>query len=99
MRSVVWSAGALADLEEILDYIARDKPLAARRWSRQLAALADRAAQMPFAGRLVPEYQRTDVREYIKRGYRVIYSICPDHIIVVAVIEGHRQLPSDLLDR
>jgi toxin ParE1/3/4 len=55
-RTLIWSAGALADLREIADYIALDKPDAARRWAKVLAAMAEQAAALPFAGRRVPVY-------------------------------------------
>lgn len=71
-RALIWSPDAINDLREIADYIALDKPKAARRWAQKLAALAEHAAALPFAGRRVPEFGRDDIREVIKRGYRVI---------------------------
>lgn len=32
-RALIWSPEAISDLREIADYIALDKPKAARRWS------------------------------------------------------------------
>jgi toxin ParE1/3/4 len=96
---LVWSAGALADLREIADYIALDKPDAARRWAKVLAAMAEQAAELPFAGRRVPEFARDDVREVIKRGYRVVYQVSDERVVIYAVSEGHRRLPADILDR
>ncbi|HLT38795.1 MAG TPA: type II toxin-antitoxin system RelE/ParE family toxin, partial [Enhygromyxa sp.] len=57
-RTLVWTLGALADLEEIADYIALDKPAAALRWAQVLTAMAEHAAAMPLAGRRVPELDR-----------------------------------------
>jgi toxin ParE1/3/4 len=97
-RALIWSARARRELREIGDYIARDKPEAAIRWIETLAAMAEQAAALPFAGRRVPEFGRDDVREVIKRGYRVIYRVFEDRVEIVTVREGHRRLPPDMLD-
>jgi toxin ParE1/3/4 len=96
---LVWSPDAIDDLRDIAEFIALDKPEAARRWTRTLAAVAEQAAVMPFAGRRVPEFQRDDMREMIKRGYRVVYRVSEGLVEIVAVTEGHRRLPDDVLGR
>ncbi|MCA9695914.1 MAG: type II toxin-antitoxin system RelE/ParE family toxin [Myxococcales bacterium] len=98
-RELIWSPDAIADLQEIVDYIARDKPDAARHWAQTLAALGKQAADLPFAGRRVPEFGRDDLREVIKRGYRVMYRVSDELVEIVAVLEGHRQVPDDISDR
>jgi toxin ParE1/3/4 len=98
-RRLIWSPDAIGDLQEIASFIALDKPAAARRWAQTLAAVAERAAQLPFAGREVPEFGREDIREMIKRGYRVMYRVSNELVEIVAVIEGHRRVSADILDR
>jgi toxin ParE1/3/4 len=92
-RTLIWSPRALREIGEIGEYIARDKPEAANRWVEVLMALAERAVAMPHAGRRVPEYGREDLREMIKRGYRVVYLVTDERVEIVAVREGHRRLP------
>lgn len=99
MRMLVWSAGAIADLEEVADFIALDKPGAARRWARVLVSMAEQAAAMPLAGRRVPEYDRDDVREMIKRGYRILDRVSEERVEILAVVEGHRRLPTNILEQ
>jgi plasmid stabilization system protein ParE len=96
-RALIWSTLARRELREIGEYIARDKPGAANRWIETLAAMAEQAAALPFAGRRVPEYGRDDIREVIKRGYRVIYRVSDEHVEIVTVRDGHRLLP-DITD-
>lgn len=98
-RTLIWSPDAISDLHEIADFIARDKPKAARRWVQTLTVVAEQAGELPFAGRRVPEFEREDMREMIKRGYRVMYRVSDELVEIVAVIEGHRILPADILDR
>jgi plasmid stabilization system protein ParE len=89
---VRWTARAVTDLVAIGDYIARDKPAAARSWVERLRQRALRAVEMPHAGRVVPEIGRQDVREVFVRSYRVVYRLVADGIVVLTVFEGHRLL-------
>jgi addiction module RelE/StbE family toxin len=90
---IEWTERALDDLREIDDYIAQDSPVAAEKWVARLIAKAEAAAQMPLAGRVVPERGRTDVREVFVRSYRVVYRVREAGILVLTVIEGHRMFP------
>src|SRR5258708_37613232 len=96
-RSIFWTERAVVTLETIGDYIARDKPAAAERWVLGLMVVAERAAQMPFAGRRVPELGRDDVREVFKRTYRIVSRVTEERVEVLTVFEGHRRLPAGVL--
>ncbi len=89
---VRWTARAVADLIKIGDYIAFDNPTKARSWVERLRQHALRAVEMPYAGRVVPEINRSDVRETFLRTYRIVYRIVDDGIVVLTVFEGHRLL-------
>lgn len=89
--AIRWTERAIADLEEIGDYIARNKPSAAAGWVQELIAGAERAALLPFGGRRVPELARDDIREVRKPTYRVVYRVTSARIEVLTVFEGHRQ--------
>ena len=90
---VVWTAQALADLEEIGAHIERDDPRAAARWVAKLMAAADKASAFPLLGRKVPELGRDDVRERIVGNYRVGYWLRDARLEVLTVFEGHRLPP------
>ena len=91
-----WSRRAEADLEAIADYIAADDPVAAARWVEKLLERARKAALLPFAGRVVPEFKRDDLREVFVRTYRIVYRIREDEVQVIVVFEGHRLFPADV---
>ena len=93
---LAWSERAKRDLVAIGRFIARDKPSAAREWVEKLRECARRAAAMPHAGRIVPEIERTDVREVFLRHYRIVYLVSKTSVIVLTVVEGHRLLPLDV---
>lgn len=85
----------MRDLDQIAAYIARDNPQAARKWIVKLRRMAEHAARMPLAARVVPEIQREDVREVFLRSYRIVYGVRDDHIFVFTVSGGGKQLSED----
>ena len=87
-----FSPTAIADLEEIALYIADDNPQAAAAWVDKLVDRAEKAAESPRAGRVVPEVGAPDIREVFLRTYRIIYRIERDRILVLTILEGHRRL-------
>lgn len=93
-----WTERAVADLIAIGEYIAADQPDAARRWVERLRQQASVAAELPLAGRRVPEIDRDDVRETFLRSYRIVYRVESDGITVLTVFEGHRLLREGDID-
>jgi len=91
--AIEWTERALSDLRAIDDYIAADDPVAAARWVARLIAKAEDAAELPLAGRVVPEKARADIREVFLRTYRIVYRVREGGILVLTVFEGHRLLP------
>ena len=62
-------------------------------------ATAEQAAMLPLAGRRVPEFALDEVREMIKKGYRIVYLVTDEHVEIVTVCKGTRLLRTDILDR
>ena len=87
-----WSKRARGDLVCIGLYTARDKPVAARRWTERLHAHAELAAEMPLAGRVVPSFGRNDIREVFLRSYRIVYRVTGYGIFVLTVFDGHKRM-------
>jgi len=71
MAEIGWSVKAAKDLRAIEDYSARDSPLYAVHFVNRLVAAAERLQTHPLRGRVVPEYDRQDLRELIFRSYRL----------------------------
>lgn len=93
-----WTQRARRELIDIGRYIARDKPIAAKRWVARLRQCARQAAEMPMVGRKVPEIGREDVREALLRGYRIVYLVCDEEIHVLTMFEGHKRLSPEIID-
>lgn len=47
--------------------------------------------QFPEMGRMVPEVGRKDFRELIWKGYRVMYRLKPDEVVVHIIRHGRQE--------
>jgi plasmid stabilization system protein ParE len=77
---ILWSERARCDLLEIGDFIARDRPQAAAAWVGKILDSAQRTALFPSSGRVVPEIDRSDIREVILDNYRFVYQLHGCHV-------------------
>jgi toxin ParE1/3/4 len=93
MTRIEWTDPAIADLEHIHDYIARDSADYADALIERLVLSVDQLGSFPESGRLVPESTNPKVRELLVEGYRVIYRLKKRTAQVLAVIHGARHLP------
>ena len=95
MARVIWSPQALADLEAVGDYLARESPAYAQALVDGAFAAVDRLVVFPRSGRVVPEIGDEALREVIYRGYRIIHLVSgvegAEEIDVLAVIHSTRQ--------
>jgi addiction module RelE/StbE family toxin len=89
-----WTESAVSDLQGIHDYIARDQPFYAVRFIERIVVTAERLRDFPELGRQVPETDKSDVRELIFQGYRIIYRhrSGSERIQVLTVVHGSRDL-------
>jgi toxin ParE1/3/4 len=46
----------------------------------------------PQIGRIVPEVTRPDLREVIFRGYRIVYFVQDNEVVILRVVHGSRDL-------
>jgi toxin ParE1/3/4 len=93
VAQLVWSPSALRDLAEICDYIARDSEYYARLFARRVMSAVELLCLFPESGRIVPEFQRPDLRELIFQNYRIVYRIKDGDVQIAAVVHGARLLP------
>ena len=82
---VVWSPLAIERAAEAATYIARDTPIAARRWVDGLFAAAGTLSRLPERGRLVPELRRADIRELLFGDYRIVYRVEARRVAILTV--------------
>jgi plasmid stabilization system protein ParE len=96
MTTLRWTLQAVEDLEAIRAYVARDSEHYAALLVERLFAAVDRLGGLPESGRMVPEFQRTDLRELIVGSYRIVYRLGDDSVAVLTVFHGARLFPEGL---
>ena len=92
MAQIRWSITAADDVEQIEVYVARDSVAYAVRLTNGIMDAVEKLAEFPNLGRLVPEFQREDLRELVHRAYRIVYLYADDVVTVVRVVHGARDL-------
>jgi toxin ParE1/3/4 len=92
MMEVIWSEGALRDLEHIRDYITQDNPAYASVFVERLLKTTRHLPQFPLSGRLMPEAKNPNIREVLYQSYRVVYRLNQNRIEVVMAVHGSRDL-------
>jgi len=92
MLPIIWTAQAREDLREIVRYIAKDNPTAARRMRKLLEDSVLPLREHPLMYR---QSQRMPLcREIVAHpNYLVFYRVAEDCIEVVNVVHGRRNFP------
>ncbi|KVP28302.1 type II toxin-antitoxin system RelE/ParE family toxin [Burkholderia multivorans] len=93
------SGFAIAELELIADYIARDNPQRAITFVRELREKCLSLAEMPFAFPLVPRFEAYGVRHRGYGNFQIFYRVKGDppvQIDVLHVLHGARDYASIL---
>jgi toxin ParE1/3/4 len=89
---VDWSARALRDLDEIIDFIAQDSPSAAFRMESRIDEAAKSLDRMPNRGRLS---NRLGARELVISGtpYVIVYVVREGRVLIASVLHGAQDRP------
>ncbi|MCX5964953.1 MAG: type II toxin-antitoxin system RelE/ParE family toxin [Cyanobacteria bacterium] len=90
--SVGWSSRAIADVNAIAEYIARDSPTYASTIVGKILGATRNLGQFPLSGRMVPEFSDQMIREKIVAGYRVIYRVKGETVTIATVMHGRQVL-------
>ena len=85
---------AKEDLRTTVRFIARDKPLAARRWLARIRAEFRMLARNPEVGERRTEFLSGDCRSFSFGNYVIFYRRIDRGIEVVRVVRGERDIRS-----
>jgi len=99
MSRYVLSNEALLELDEIWEYIARDDVGAAGRWIEKILDACELLAKNPRVGHTHEEIADKSILFWPVGNYLIFYRVLGDHIEIVDVTEGHRDVPSFLRRR
>lgn len=99
--SVVWSPEAANDFENIVTYLQTESLKAAGQIAENILVACDKLESFPLRGRRLPEMidvSGQDVREIIVTPWRVIYEIHEQAINILMIIDGRRDMQSQLVN-
>lgn len=87
---VRFERGALADLDEIFAYIARDNRQAAARLVARIEQVTTRLAETPYMGEATrkPRFRRFPVGNYL-----IVYEVGDSEVVIHYVRHGARRRP------
>ena len=87
---VIWTNESLNRLIEIEDYISKDNPNRALKFTDRIINRGESLTQFPNKGRIVPEFSIPEIREILEQNYRIVYRITKTRIEILTIFEGHR---------
>jgi toxin ParE1/3/4 len=99
MAKIIWTAGALQDLDEIANYIAQENADAANKLVAKVFARVELLEAFPELGRFAPELSGHIHRQLVVAPCKIIYKIEKDAAFIELVIRGERLLREELLQR
>jgi len=91
-HKVIWTLNAVSDVHDLAEYISRDSYHYAELVEDRIHQAADSLAYFPLRHRIVPEFDRADVREIFVHNYRIIYHVSDDCVTILSVIHTARDL-------
>jgi len=92
MAEIIWTEPALSDLDAVADYIALDKPEAARRLVHRVFEHVEQLVIHPKSGSVPPELRGSRYRKIVEPPCRVFYRYDGERVWILHVIRGERRL-------
>ena len=99
MVRLIWTEPALADLDQIAEYIALDNPRAASRFVEKVFDRIERLEAHPKSGKRPAELTRTHYREVVVAPCRIFYRIEKDDVYILYAMRSERLLRPYLLQQ
>jgi plasmid stabilization system protein ParE len=72
---IIWSDSAIADLTEIVAYLARENPEAARQYGAGILEHVGLLSSFPKIGPWYPRRSQGPIREIIYKNHRIFYQV------------------------
>ena len=88
---VNWSDEAECDLNEIVDFITKDNPVAALNLAELLFETAEKIGQMPYMGRNGRVAGTGE--KIVHPNYLLVYQVLSDEIRIQAVVHTRKNYP------
>lgn len=88
MAELIWTEPALSDLDAIADYIALDKPQAARQLVQRVIQHVEQLISQPESGSKPKELRRSRYRQLVEPPCRVFYRYDGRRVYILYVMRG-----------
>ncbi|SDI92588.1 Plasmid stabilization system protein ParE [Pseudomonas flavescens] len=98
MAEIVWTAPALEQLEDLAQYIALDKPDAARAVVKKVIEAVARLAEFPMSGRVPAELPNALYREVVVPPCRIFYRVSDTTVFIIHIMREERVLRAHMLE-
>ncbi|HEY2342315.1 MAG TPA: type II toxin-antitoxin system RelE/ParE family toxin [Chthoniobacteraceae bacterium] len=92
MAELIWTEPALNDLDAIADYIALDKPEAARQLVQRVFRHVEQLVDQPESGSRPRELRRSRYRQIIEPPCRIFYRHDGKRVFILYVMRGEMRL-------
>ncbi len=92
MVKIVWTERSLTDLEDIVEYIAKDSLKYAKITIEKILNITSILENQPLTGRIIPELNDENYRELIIGNYRILYEHDKIKINILTVHNSRREL-------
>lgn len=99
MAELIWTEPALTDLDAIADYIALDKPEAARQLVQRVFRHVEQLVEQPESGSRPPELARSRYRQIVEPPCRVFYRYDGERVFILHVMRGEMRFRKSRLTR
>ena len=96
MARIIWTDPAVQELDAIADYIALDKPEAARRLVRHVVTAVGRLRRFPRMGSTPAELRGLPYRQLVVPPCRIFYRIDKTTVYIVHILRGEQLVRREL---
>ncbi len=97
MAQIKWTEPALEDVNEIAEYIALDKPSAAKKLVSNIFASVKRLKDFPASGKMPLELEDSRYREIVVGPCRIFYRAENGIVYILYVMRSERVLRNYIL--
>src|SRR6266478_3550561 len=93
MAEIIWTEPALSDLDAIADYIALDKPEAARQLVQRVVQHVEQLIAQPDSGSQPRELRRSRYRQIVEAPCRIFYRYDGEKVFILYMMRGEMRFP------
>jgi toxin ParE1/3/4 len=98
MVEIIWTDTAIQDLNDIGEFIRNDSPKYAELTVSNLFNTPSVLVNYPQAGKIVPEFASSSIRELISGNFRIVYRIVNYERIDILTVHNCSRLIRNAID-